>query len=210
MQTVNPQEGLGKLHSLVGEQVVLLPLALGEKKPLLNGWQKITFLTMKKKLVLILDLPHYRQRKLELLTFLLRRHSINREDWVHTYCFSGTKESLPGRKKDRLQEILPDLRKAEEFIRLNQPCVVVGFGSLPCEFLTGAGVLSTKAGTWWDTKKFGRVWITHSPEAALYKPDLVVQISRTIRRAAEQAGIETKPADIPMFKWVEYETGRPC
>ena len=187
----------------------MLPLALGEKKPLLNGWQKITFLTMKKKLVLILDLPHYRQRKLELLTFLLRRHSINREDSVDAFCFLGTQESLPGRKKNRLREIFPDLSKADEFIRLNQPCVVVGFGRLP-EFLTGASVLSTKAGTWWDTKKFGRVWITHSPEAALYKPDLVVQISRVIKFAAGQAEIETKPNNIPMFRWVEYETGRPC
>ena len=43
MKKVDPQERLGKLYSLVGQRVVLLPIPYGTKGPIFKGWQKATF-----------------------------------------------------------------------------------------------------------------------------------------------------------------------
>lgn len=167
-----------------------------------------------KKLVLVLDLPHYMEKKLrqplahdggKILKMCLARLSIPRESWVHTYCYQGDKEELPKKKQDRLDKMAPDLLKAKEFIRLNQPCVVLGLGRIACEFLTGASIISTRAGTCWKTPKYGKVWITNSPDAALFDPGMVVDIYGVIAKAAEAANIPTKfDPTIPLFDWSEY------
>ena len=59
MQTLDPQERLGKLHTLVGKRAVLLPLKLGSKAPKENDWQKTTFEQTQK--------PSYQKRLLEAL-----------------------------------------------------------------------------------------------------------------------------------------------
>lgn len=100
--------------------------------------------------------------------------------------------------------IREDLDKAKEKIRLSKG-VLACLGRLPCEAFTGASILSTKAGTCWDTIEWGNVWVSYSPDAALYDPSLVVQISRIIKYAARDAGIQTESANIPMFRWEEYE-----
>jgi hypothetical protein len=57
MKTLNPRQQLGKLYSLVGERVVLLPLKLGKKFPDWDDWQKTTFEHTQK--------PGYQKRLLE-------------------------------------------------------------------------------------------------------------------------------------------------
>jgi hypothetical protein len=57
VKTVNPEDQLGKLYSLVGKEVVLLPLELGSKGPKETGWQKTTFEQTQK--------PSYQRKLLE-------------------------------------------------------------------------------------------------------------------------------------------------
>ena len=159
----------------------------------------------KKKLVILMDQPYYTERKLALLKFLCAKLSIKREDWFHLYCCP--KDKTLSKKKDlRRIELRGDLEKVKEEIAKAGEHIIVGLGRLPCEVLTGASILSSKAGACWDTKKWGTVWISYSPDAALYDPGLIVQISRTIMLAANQAGLDPKPApNIPMFPFEEYE-----
>ena len=152
----------------------------------------------------MLDQPYFVERKLELLKFLCARHSIPRTDWIHVYCHDG-KVALPKKKEIRMAVMTKGLEDAKAKIEAAKPYVLVGLGRLPCEVLTIASILSTKAGTCWETKLWGKVWISYSPDAALYNPGLIVQISRIIKYAAQDAGIETKPVQVPMFRFEEYE-----
>lgn len=169
---------------------------------------------MQKKLLLLLDSIHYMEQRLrrplghgggQLLQMLLKRLSIRREDWVHEYCCEN-KEELPKKKKERLQALLENIRRVKERIRMNEPCIIVGMGKLSCEVLTDASLVKSRAGTCWRTKDFGKVWITYSPDAALFDPPLVVEIYGVIAKAAEAAGIpiEFNPK-VPMFDFEQYE-----
>src|SRR4029077_1677326 len=164
---------------------------------------------MKKKLMLLLDSSRGRKGLWsgggQLLQMLMRRLSIIREDWVHDYCCED-KDILPKKKKERLMVLAANIRRIRELIRLNNPCVVVGMGKLPCEVLTDASLVSAKAGTCWRTRDFGKVWITYSPDAALYDPGVVVDIYGVLAAAAKAAGIITEfNPNIPMFNFEEYE-----
>lgn len=134
-----------------------------------------------------------------LLTFLVKRLSIPRESWTHTYFFDGNKTIIPTVKWKRRDYLMPHLDNLVEFINLNQPCVVVGMGKLCAEAMIGKSILKKAAGTYWDSKtvlkqkaKLYKVWISHTTDAALYNPELAVGITRIIWRAAMEAGIETK------------------
>jgi hypothetical protein len=154
---------------------------------------------------MLMDLPYYAERKLALLKWLCSRWSIKREDWHELYCYNvKIKAAIPKKKQDRLA--MPDLVKAEDNIKATSNYLVIGLGKHSCEFLTGASLLNSRVGGCWNTKKFGEVWITYSPDAALYDPNLVVPIFGVIGMAAEEAGIKVK-ADpkVPMFTWEEYE-----
>lgn len=164
--------------------------------------------------MIVLDQMHYMEKKLreplsheggKLLRMLISRLSIERKDWVHTYCFSGDKAMLPKQKKKRLDALSLDRRKLHLFIDVNQPCVVVGLGRLACEILTGASLINSKAGTCWTVPKLGRVWICYGPDAALYDPGMAVEIYGILAKAAEAAGIETKfNREVAMFDWGEF------
>jgi hypothetical protein len=58
-----------------------------------------------------------------------------------------------------------------------------------------------------------RAWIAHSPTAALYKPDLAVEIAQVLYAAATKIGIELKArghAECPVpFEWMEYVGSNP-
>jgi hypothetical protein len=136
---------------------------------------------------------------------LVNRLSIPRSDWVHDYCCLN-KEGLPKKKKERQKALAPNIESLQHNIRLREPCIIVGMGKLPCEVLTGASLVSTKAGTCWKTKNYGKVWITYSPDAALFDPALTVDIYGVLAKAARAAGIATRfDKSVKMFSWEDYE-----
>jgi hypothetical protein len=148
----------------------------------------------------------------KLLIWLVKRLSIPREVWNHTYCFTGQKKQLPTKKKDRVEFLDSHMRKLKEVIRVNSPCVVVGSGKITCECLTGSSVLKRRAGTRWKTNlTFSRagvkkVWIMHNTDAALYDPDLIVSMTRVLWKAATEAGIPTQiDYDLKMFDFSNYQ-----
>lgn len=149
----------------------------------------------------------------KLLLFLIKRLSIPRESWVHTYCFLGQKKQLPKKKKERKDFLQQDMERVVEIVEMNLPCVVVGMGKLASECLldNAPSILKKRAGTVWDTNsrfaKLGieRAWISYSTDAALYDPVLAVGISRVIGKAAREAGIEIQlNQDLKMFDWSNY------
>jgi hypothetical protein len=162
--------------------------------------------------MLLLDSPHPKERREplahdggQLLRMLINRLSISREDWIHDYCRLEIRD-LSSKKKQRLEDLHVDIRRLHDQIQLNQPCIVVGMGKLPCEVLTGASLVSKKAGTSWQTKAFGIVWITYAPEAALFDSALVVDIYGVLASAARMAEIPTRfNLKVPMFDWESYE-----
>jgi uracil-DNA glycosylase family 4 len=146
----------------------------------------------------------------KLLTFTVRRLSIGREDWVHTYCYDGL-NPIPTKKFERRDFLAGHIASLLDFLRINQPCVVVGLGKLTTECLIGVSLISKRVGTYWrPTIPYARigvkkVWIAYNPDAALYDPLLYVDISRVIGLAAIEANIPIKiDHTLPMFDWTNY------
>jgi hypothetical protein len=148
----------------------------------------------------------------KLLIFLIKRLSIPRHAWVHTYCYDGNNpKSIPTQKWKRKTFLAPYIEKLLDFISLNSPCTIVGMGKLAMECMLGDSLLKKKAGTYWRPNipftKLGveRVWITRSPDAALFNPELAVSLSRCIGKAALEANIDIKiDYTLPMFDFSNY------
>jgi hypothetical protein len=169
------------------------------------------------RVVIVLDTKHWQEIRFHdelghdagrLLKFLLRRMSLARGSWSHTYVYKGSKDDLPGKKKERLTFLTDHLTQVNEHINHHLPCVIVGMGKLACEYLTGHSKLIDRAGTCWRTGLYGDVWITYSPDAALFDPVLCVSLYGVLFKAAESAGIEPKfDPSVPMFDWTPYLKG---
>jgi hypothetical protein len=151
-----------------------------------------------------------------LLRWMMQKLSIDREDWVHTYAFQGSwSAKIPTNKRRRKMYLAENIHmdRLVDIIRLNSPCSVVGMGRLSCEVLTGGSILSKKVGADWDSgfpiamRKIGveKVWITYSPDAALYDPGLVVDISRVLGHAAMESNIKIEiNRGLKLFDWSNY------
>lgn len=156
------------------------------------------------------DLSHDGGR---LLVWAIKRLGIAREDWVHTYCYgSPNKKLIPTIKHERKEYLVPFVDRLIGVIKLNLPCVVVGMGKLTSEVLTGASNLKNKVNTdwtmpWGEIKKLGirKVWITNSPDAALYNPELLVGMWWVLCNAAEEANIPIEiDYQLKMFDFSKY------
>lgn len=148
-----------------------------------------------------------------LLVWLTRRLTIPREDWLHTYCFSGANKSqIPTIKKDRKEYLEPHIERLLETIKMNSPCVVIGMGKLSSEILAGGSLLKKKVDTYWEPNIMAlrglgvlKVWITYGPDAALYNPELLVGMSYVFCEAAKEANITIKfDYTLPMFDFSTY------
>lgn len=125
---------------------------------------------------------------------------IAREDWVHTYCFSGAnKKQIPTIKEERKAYLAEHKERLVNTIQMNTPCVVIGMGKLSSEVLVGGTLLKKTVNTYWHPdiiafRKLGiyKVWITYGPDAALYNPELLVGMSYVVGEAALEAGITVK------------------
>jgi uracil-DNA glycosylase len=173
------------------------------------------------KLLIILDMMDYREQ-LErkplvhdggrLLRNTLQRISVPRNRWVHGYFFNGQKSQLPTKQAERHEFMLDHVEETREFIASHQPCVIVGMGKLTCECFLRTSTMKWVAGRPWKPRlSFRRdgikkVWISHSPNAALFDPNLIVDISRVLGLAAREAGIDVKiNFDVKMFEWDDYK-----
>jgi hypothetical protein len=94
------------------------------------------------------------------------------------------------------------------------PSGVVGMGTLASECLTGYSILKKRAGSYWETlpqfRQAGihKVWITHPSSECLLKPDLFVDITRTIGHAAMEISLPIKidyTLMVPVRLWSRYE-----
>src|SRR5215831_8390680 len=94
-----------------------------------------------RKLVIVLDHKNWQEVRFhqdlvhgagELLRFMLKRMSLPRESWTHTYCYHGEKREIPSKKKERLTFLRDSLTSVNKFLIANRPCIIVGMGKLAC------------------------------------------------------------------------------
>jgi hypothetical protein len=154
-----------------------------------------------------------------LLMWLTDSLSLQRgKHWTHSYCFRDQKKFVPTVKEERKRYLTDAMARLhsemEEARRRFGALVVVGLGKLSCECLLDATDLNAKAGTYWKNVRrmwfdivTDRIWIANSTDAALFDPVLIVEITRVLAKAAEQAGIEIRlrgPDELPVFDWSKY------
>lgn len=150
-----------------------------------------------------------------LLKFLIRRLSIDSNQWKFGYCFEGQKKSLPTHKRERQVMLKTHLARLHERMRIAKeelgPMQIIGAGRLACECFTGSTELKKRSGTTWRPLAkwkdiVDKVWICYSPDAALFDAGLAVEITGVLANAAKKAGVSTKTnLSLPMFDWSEYE-----
>lgn len=178
---------------------------------------------MKKKILVVLESRNIQEVKDhrplshdggKLLVWLIKRLSIPREEWIHTYLFGGAnKKSIPTVKQLRKEFLAPHVERLLDTIKMNSPCVVIGMGKLSSEILAGGSLLKKKVNTHWEPnimilRRLGinRVWITYGPDAALYDPGLLVGMSYVFFEAAKEANITIKfDYTLPMFDFHKYQ-----
>lgn len=154
-----------------------------------------------------------------MLRFLFDRLSIPRMYWEHTYAYRGQKKEIPTRKKERWSFLTTAMLDLDRFIQQRRDTPtrsnveVLAMGRLACECLVGSSAIGKKAGTCWKPRRewsesgFKRVWVSFSPEAALFDPGVAVSITGTIAAVAKATGfvVATKShKEVPMFDWSEF------
>lgn len=152
--------------------------------------------------------PHYESDGLLLLKHILRRYSIFADQWNICYCYD---RSPADHKKERKQE-LKEARIQLEAKWSRHVGPIIGFGWMPCEVLTNRGktLLKNTVGTRW--KYFGdsdesttTAWVTNDPAAALFDPNIVVDIASVIKAACAEWDISTPiNKSEPSFDWSKY------
>ena len=90
-----------------------------------------------------------------------------------------------------------------------EPFVIIGFGWMACDMLfrKGRSQTRTRTGAKWLLSPGAETeaWLTYDPAAALFDPNLVVDISWVIVNAAKDAGIEIVPnPNVKPFSWDPY------
>jgi hypothetical protein len=167
--------------------------------------------TTTKRLLVVLESPLGSDGQ-ELLGWIVRRLSIKREQWSQAFCYPKNRKHLSTRKWLREKELEPYVEKLVETIRRNEPCVIVGMGKLASEVLLGITMIKKVTGTKWRSKlRFARMeghealWITHSPNAALFDPNLAVEISQVVWQAALEAELPAElDHSIKLLSWEKY------
>jgi hypothetical protein len=170
----------------------------------------------------------------ELLQFCLERNSIgveqlvlNRAGGPFHYCYLHTPAS---RSADREAERSARMLQLREQIQQAGPFQIIGFGWAACDtlFPVGKSGMKDRIECAWPLvpdyliesipnlddyprecrirdKLLARAYLTYDPFAALYDPNLAVDISRVLEKAAKKAGIETKSnLEVPMFNWLPF------
>jgi hypothetical protein len=145
--------------------------------------------------------PNYDTAGEQLLRMILNRYGLG-DVWTIRYCYE---EKPPTRQKARRS--LLEARRATLIGEWgNESQQIIGCGWMACEMLTGhgktklGGLVGTKWGLWDGLTR--QAWLTYDPAAALYDPNLSVDISAVVVAAAKEEGM--KPLvnkTVKMFDW---------
>jgi hypothetical protein len=148
--------------------------------------------------------PNYDPAGEQLLRMILNRYGLG-DVWTIAYCYE---EAPPTRQKAR-KPLLEARREALMSEWGNDSQQIIGCGWMACEMLTGhgktklGGLVGTKWLVW--NSEVRHAWVTYDPAAALFDPNLAVDISAVIIAAAKEEGL--KPLvnkTIKMFNWEPF------
>lgn len=138
----------------------------------------------------------------DLLTNILDRLSLSIASYDIAYCYNFT---LPSRKKERLQYIIARRNQLIDDWK-DKDVVIVGMGWKAIELLTNVGKNKTSRviGCRFPIVPFKfDAWFTYDPAAALYDPNMYVDIMAVCSAAIRYSGrqividIKVKPYDWP-------------
>lgn len=142
-----------------------------------------------------------------LLKHILCRYSVD----LHLVHWHYSYYQEPATRAIKRKTELAETRKRLETEFLREPGVIIGFGWMACEVLVARGKtrLKNTVGTKWnctsDSIVIRSAWISYDPAAALFDPNLAVDISSVILAACKEGGIETKlNRNIKPFNWIQY------
>jgi len=137
------------------------------------------------------------------LRYLLGRYSLHRHLYRLGYCYDSTPRSTAKERRSDLEAS----RKHHERYWVD-PWTIIGFGWMAAELLTGRGKtkLKTLVGTKWTY--VGNIvrecWISYDPAAALFDPNIAVDISAVILAAAKLDGLTARIDPAIKFDWQPY------
>lgn len=166
------------------------------------------------KLLLLLGQKRYGDDAERLLWHICRSYSLTRDNFVigdkvapFHYCYyappASKRDNRDSDRRARLKEII-------ELYERFGPFKIVGFGWMTADLLLNVGKSKTKSlvGAKWKLVHPGMItetWITYDPAAALFDPNMVVDIAQVIVLAAEDAGIQTEiNPNLEPFDWSKY------
>jgi hypothetical protein len=145
-----------------------------------------------------------------LLTHILRRYSIHS---LHSYCDEYCYMSEPPSRREERLPLVEVARERLQTVWAKEPGPIIGFGWMACEILTGKGKTKLKdmVCTDWPSRlkmengDQRNAWIIYDPAAALFDPNLAVDISAVLVAAVEKAGGKTEVNKLERaFNWEKY------
>lgn len=165
------------------------------------------------KLFLLLGQLRFGSDAESLLWHICRSQSLARDNFIlreispFHYCYNHTPASKREYRESDRQA------KLEEIIKLWHdvgPFQIISFGWMSCDLLLKVGKSRTKTriGAKWRFVEPGmstNIWQTYDPAAALFDPNIVVDIAWVINHAAQDAGIPTEiNKTLEIFDWSKY------
>jgi hypothetical protein len=160
---------------------------------------RIDLLNPSKLFILLDEAKHYMTDSEKLLYHCLDRYSLTAQDYQVEHCYL---EKPPSKIIDR--HALKEARRHQLIDTLSnseRSFVLIAMGKFSCEMLFAKAKASHRYGTCWKVDKDfesvqniikGRAWVTYDPTAALYNPNLAVDIAAVIHAAATDANLKPK------------------
>jgi hypothetical protein len=141
-----------------------------------------------------------------LLKHVLHRYGVFADDYKIDYCYWMEPPTIAKARKNALTIA----RSRLEEVWLKEPGPIIGFGWMPQEILLGCGKTKLKnhVGTCWTYQGniTRTVWITYDPAAALFDPNVVVDISAVVVAAGKRDGglaMQVNKEEVS-FDWSKY------
>lgn len=129
---------------------------------------------------------------IRLLKLIMHRYGVSPDLYCLEYCYDG---QPPSKLVDRLG-LLVEARARLEIDWVELPGIIIGFGWMPCELLTGKRKTKLKRMTGTKWTYVGNIkrtaWITYDPNSCLYDPALAVDIAAVIVAAGQEEGLSMK------------------
>lgn len=146
----------------------------------------------------------------EFVKWCLRRMSVSLELVYLDYIVKCYPTKLPGQKIERMACVAACSQyRFASLQELKQLRALVVLGSLGCEAMTMHKTIGDKAGAEWMPashlmRQFvPHVWVGFSPGLVKEKPSEAGSIYRVLWRAASEAGLNPKIANIPLYEFAD-------